>query len=190
MLHAVLIHSVFGKTHFVAISAPRWLSLRVASCACFRNFHLGLHPYSETFKIVWCAFLSSTGDAWRRLYQDGEELPSRSMSSLSTDRWVHVHIEASQAMDARMHLMANLAARGITFSGNLKGCLSEVYVWNQVLNGMQLRAITNGFNYRDPRLQILVAHYPMEEGKDGRIRDSMQSRPSAALYGRYSLLDV
>ena len=76
-------------------------------------------------------------------------------------------------------------AEGTSFAGNLAGCLAQVFVWDHPLEAHQIATMTTGFDYTDPNLGGLAAHYPLEEGAGAVAVDSVSGK-LAPLLGGYA----
>jgi hypothetical protein len=93
-------------------------------------------------------------------------------------------------MDAPMYatpitLMASHAATGASFSGNLRGCVAEVYLWGRQLSERELARAAGGFDYLAAKLEynLLLAVYAMEAGMGTELADALGESEAAELLG-------
>jgi len=82
-------------------------------------------------------------------------------------------------------LMASAAATGSEFSGNLRGCVAEVYLWGRQLSARELEMAAGGFDYVEAKLEynLLLAVYAMEAGMGTMLADALGESEAAELLG-------
>lgn len=104
-----------------------------------------------------------TGSAWASLHVNGAASAVQ-WSSVLEEQWVHLHMETlpSSPLDLGLTLMASAEATGSQFAGNLKGLLSEVYLWSRPLLEYEFAVIAMGFQYNDRHLTGLSAYFGFE----------------------------
>jgi len=104
---------------------------------------------------------------------------------MPTERWFHLHLETAYLFNARLNLMASQHATGAnTDSGHLGGLLAEVYVWSAPTPQTLLELLVAGFDYLDPALLQLSAHYPLEEAAGDVAYATGATTAPAQLLGR------
>eukprot|EP00976_Prorocentrum_cordatum_P071576 1180382-Prorocentrum_minimum.AAC.1 len=93
----------------------------------------------------------------------------------TTTRWAHVHLEAAAQFDDELTLMSNWANSPASVTGNLRGLVTEVYVWSRVLTAFELARLYQGWDGRSTDGSLL-AYYNMEEGyNEVVLRDRAKS---------------
>lgn len=132
------------------------------------------------------SFRREFGELWESVYVDNEVATYRNFAFVLRDVWVHVHAEATLAFNGRTNLMASHGADGSVVLGNLRGCLTDLYVWDRALLSEVRDLVYSGFNYLHPSnadVMGMVGGWPMEEGQGNRVADVSGQQEEAWLSG-------
>jgi hypothetical protein len=137
--------------------------------------------YSLSTHMLGSAFSHMYVDAQLQNLMGGVQ-PHQLMPS---QRWLHLHLEAAYLFNARVNLMASQHATGANkYAGNLGGLLAEVYLWSAPIPPPLLQVLVAGFDYLDPALRQLLAHYPLEEAAGDVAHATGATTEPAQLLGR------
>lgn len=115
----------------------------------YLHLHLVKHWTCFEIQSVGCMFGSIIGPLWAdgRILVNGRQM-RMAFSSLPTDEWGHVHLEASHQFTVDLLMMARSSAGsgGDTVFGCMKGRVAEVYFWDWLLPEYTIATLQTGFN--------------------------------------------
>eukprot|EP00976_Prorocentrum_cordatum_P110640 1195236-Prorocentrum_minimum.AAC.1 len=123
---------------------------------------------------------SGIGESWPTVYIDGVQSTSRAWTSIPKGSWTNLHLEAEASFRGVIYLMSRVSGA----SGNTRGTLSEVAVWNRALLPWEAIWIaTHDINEPFPYQPNggLIAYFTMEEAFGSRVLDIVHGNRYADL---------
>ncbi|KAK3277159.1 hypothetical protein CYMTET_14816 [Cymbomonas tetramitiformis] len=106
---------------------------------------------------------------WHRLFIDGANV-TVAWSSIPSDEWIHVHLEAKRSITAAITLMCFRF-----FVNCLRGMLAEVYTWDRALSAAELGELVVASFDQASKGTGLLSFYQLQEGAGKRVYDVLHA---------------
>eukprot|EP00854_Cymbomonas_tetramitiformis_P003626 gene3625-4558_t len=119
--------------------------------------------------------MDDQNNIWHRLFIDGANV-TVAWSSIPSDEWIHVHLEAKRSITAAITLMCFRF-----FVNCLRGMLAEVYTWDRALSAAELGELVVASFDQASKGTGLLSFYQLQEGAGKRVYDVLHASYIGAL---------